>query len=807
MNAHLCDSRRRRWTRTRHPLRNKAGPTSLSVRLTCEPLEDRCTPSALHVWDGGGTTNAWNEAANWVGNVGPSGSGGERLIFPGGVAKTAVDFGSSLLSFNGLTFHAGYNLTGTGTFTLTVPSIVVTAGSTTFGSAINTWGNRLTVNVTNSAASVSILHLGTNGLTKVGPGRLSLPSGADTNGATLINAGTILTGGNLGSLAMVNPRGTLQLMDTLGTCSTPLIVNSASGVQNLGGSNILSGPILLTGQSRFAVGAGQLTITGPIDGSQGLFKTGPGTLVLTGSNSYTGQTYVITGCLQVENANGLGSILGGTTVYPTATLQVGNNVIDLTIREPLTLMGGLTSVGQTNILSNVVLNASRLTVPIRVDGNQLTLNGVLSGTCGSLTKLGGGRLLLAGMNTYTAAATRIQEGAVQALNSSAFGTSTNPVLVSEGAALELANRVHLANPLTIQGDGADSLGALRSVSSNNYWSGRITLADASSIGVDSGGNLILSGTIQEASGVVADLTKLGGGVLWLAGTNTYHGTTQVSSGWLEVQTSAALGPGMEGVVVRSLAHLGLYGTLTLNMPLFLEDRATIEAPNGSTTWNGPIILMGGEATVYTVSGTTLTVNGPLLETSGAYLYKDGPGTLILNGSCSLRRSLVVRGGTAVCNSEMVPTAVSVGGTSPSQTARLTGVGWLYGAVTINQYGTLQPGTPDGLILNTFNQVTLAAGSTYVAALGMLPGNRPSAGQLLVGYQIDLGGATLKLNVSGNIPLNTPLTIISKTSDGRVTGTFAGLDEGALFTDPISKFQFRITYRGGDGNDVQLTRVA
>lgn len=307
--------------------------------------------------------------------------------------------------------------------------------------------------------------------------------------------------------------------------------------------------------------------------------------------------------------------------------------------------------------------------------------------------------------------------------------------------------------------------------------------------------------------MVADLSKLGNGILWLAGTNTYHGTTQVSSGVLEVQTSAALGPGMEGVVVRSQAHLGLYGTLTFNLPLFLDDLAIVEAPNGSTTWNGPIILTGGEATVYTVTGTTLTVNGPLLEASSASLTKDGPGTLILNGSSSLRRSLVVRDGTAVCNSQLFPTAVSVGGTSPSQTARLTGVGWLYGAVTINQYGTLQPGTPGGGILNTFNQVTLAAGSTYVAALGMLAGNRPSAGQLLVGYQVDLGGATLTLNVSGAIPLNTPLTIINKTSAGTVTGTFAGLDEGALFTDPISKFQFRITYRGGDGNDVQLTRVA
>jgi len=55
-----------------------------------------------------------------------------------------------------------------------------------------------------------------------------------------------------------------------------------------------------------------------------------------------------------------------------------------------------------------------------------------------------------------------------------------------------------------------------------------------------------------------------------------------------------------------------------------------------------------------------------------------------------------------------------------------------------------------------------------------------------------------------------LTLIHKTSAGAIKDTFAGLAEGATFpvvVDPKTTFWFKITYKGGDGNDVVVTRLS
>ena len=77
-------------------------------------------------------------------------------------------------------------------------------------------------------------------------------------------------------------------------------------------------------------------------------------------------------------------------------------------------------------------------------------------------------------------------------------------------------------------------------------------------------------------------------------------------------------------------------------------------------------------------------------------------------------------------------------------------------------------------------------------------------QLNVTGTVNLGGATLQVN-----PLATSVgdtfTIIQNDGTDPVEGTFAGLAEGAWFT--VGTAMFTITYKGGDGNDVVLTRSA
>jgi hypothetical protein len=99
-------------------------------------------------------------------------------------------------------------------------------------------------------------------------------------------------------------------------------------------------------------------------------------------------------------------------------------------------------------------------------------------------------------------------------------------------------------------------------------------------------------------------------------------------------------------------------------------------------------------------------------------------------------------------------------------------------------------------------VVLSDSATFSATLN---GTEPdSYSYVTASGPIDLGGSTLSLSLGFMPELGGSFELI--TSDaGPILGTFAGLDEGAVFEQDGLLFQ--ITYQGGpDGNSVVLTRV-
>jgi autotransporter-associated beta strand protein len=76
-----------------------------------------------------------------------------------------------------------------------------------------------------------------------------------------------------------------------------------------------------------AVNTPALTITGPVSGTGGLHKTGPGTLVLAATNSFTGGTEVAGGTLRTMARGALSSTAGGaaTAIDATATLELAGD--------------------------------------------------------------------------------------------------------------------------------------------------------------------------------------------------------------------------------------------------------------------------------------------------------------------------------------------------------------------------------------------------------------------------------------------------------------------------------------------------
>ena len=69
----------------------------------------------------------------------------------------------------------------------------------------------------------------------------------------------------------------------------------------------------------------------------------------------------------------------------------------------------------------------------------------------------------------------------------------------------------------------------------------------------------------------------------------------------------------------------------------------------------------------------------------------------------------------------------------------------------------------------------------------------------------MGGSTLSLVLGYTPQVGDSFTLLTSNDPAGVTGTFAGLDEGATFTQDGLTFQ--ITYQAGPGgNSVVLTRL-
>ncbi|HOM18243.1 MAG TPA: autotransporter-associated beta strand repeat-containing protein, partial [Thermoguttaceae bacterium] len=331
--------------------------------------------------------------------------------------------------------------TGSGTFTLQSPTIstltingpaTLTAATTlapTSGALIFKQGISGGYNLTVAGPYLTRFEA-TNtytGTTTVTGGRLELaaPSNA-IPGSLDINAGN-----TAGLVANVQLKADNQIADgatvtvrynsllDLGPYSDTIYRLSMQGAGQIWGTGTLT-VTDLTG-STFQSGR----ILANLAGSGTLKKTTTGTLILAGNNTYTGQTQVQAGVLNIRHANALGAIGAGndTIVSSGATLELqgGINVAGEAISVvgtghtwagvnlgALRNVAGVNRIGQTLTLSgdtlirsesgnlvfdNPVSIASSTTSNLTIDGNgEVTLRGSWNLSGGVLTKQGRGTL-------------------------------------------------------------------------------------------------------------------------------------------------------------------------------------------------------------------------------------------------------------------------------------------------------------------------------------------------------------------------------------------------------------------------------
>jgi autotransporter-associated beta strand protein len=314
----------------------------------------------------------------------------------------------------------------------------------------------------------------------------------NTVGSTTYTGNLSLNGGTLKTCEVDPGGGTPGNWTSGGSCTW-----SGGTVQAIGTLNFAVPATIGAGGATIDSNGFTCTVSGLLSGNGGLTKLGTGTLTLTASNTYSGDTKISGGNIALSNANALqNSTLdynsyGGTLSFGTLTGAA---------------LGGLKG---SQALS--LTNASSAAVQLQVGGNgqSTSYSGALSGA-GSLTKAGTGTLTLTASNAFS--------GAV----------NFNGGLINAAS----LNNLGSGSALTFNGGGLQFGGIYDpSTRTMTFQSGGATL--------DTNGKIIILAN-PIGNGGAGGLTKAGSGILTLNAANTYTGDTIVSSGTLELTSAGQI---------------------------------------------------------------------------------------------------------------------------------------------------------------------------------------------------------------------------------------------------------------------------
>jgi autotransporter-associated beta strand protein len=363
-----------------------------------------------------------------------------------------------------------------------------------------------------------------------------------------------------------------------------------STATNFNLSTLNSSVLTLTAPASIAnASTNDQTISLPIAGTNGLTKTGNGTLTLSAASTYTGGTAINAGRLvALDNAQALGA--GNVSIATNATLEVNYS-------------GSLKIAGTT-----------------------------LTGT-GTLQKTGAGTLTLgqSGINGGTVnislsggALIDLQAGTLESSSAYQGNWDNNKASlnVAGGAIFQVKETQVNVDALTGSGTVEQDYGG------NGIY-----------VGVNNGSGTF-SGVIQDGAVSLA-LTKSGSGTQTLSGANTYTGSTTVSNGTLLVNGSLAAGSAVT-VASGALGGVGsIGGATTVNAGGYLAPGTngvgTLTFANNLTlnaaSTNNFVVTANGASNNVAVTGT-LTPNGSVIHIAAGTALGLGTNTLFTCGTIS-----------------------------------------------------------------------------------------------------------------------------------------------------------------------------
>jgi autotransporter-associated beta strand protein len=527
----------------------------------------------------------------------------------------------------------------TGIFTV---SGTTTVSNNTASTASATAQNS-TINVASGTLNLATTLLATKNGANTGTttGTISVTGGAVnvTAGSTFTMASNATAAGTAAGVISITGGSFTSNADIIrggGAGTTTATITLNGGLLDLVNNKIGTAASTIT----FNAQAGTLQNLNELNGGGTLAKTTAGTLILTGTNSYTGAvTIAATGIVRVQSNTGLGAISAGTSVTSGANLQLESVTVGA---EALTLNGtGTTAQGAlsgtgTSSLSGAVTLATNSSIGIAAGADTLTLSGDISGTgAATLTKVGSGTLILSGAGSNYTGLTTVSAGILRVQSANGLGTTAAGTSVTAGANLQFDSAAIGAEALTLNGTGTAAQGALSGTGTSSH-SGTVLLATNSSIGVAAGADtLTLSGNISGTG--AATLTKVGAGTLILSGAGSnYTGLTTVSAGILRVQNASALGTTAAGTSVTGGANLQLDSVALGAEALTLNGTGTTGqgalSGTGTSSASGTVLLATDSAIGVATLGDTLTLSGIISGTGASTLTKVGAGKVVLSGA-------------------------------------------------------------------------------------------------------------------------------------------------------------------------------
>jgi len=350
------------------------GTTIVNISGTTVTLSANATVSGTAAAITFGNANGLGISSNAAGNLTINGG---ALQFSGSNAGMSSTDRLFTVGLNGATLDASgsvpvsFTNTGDVGFAGTGTHALVLTGT-------NTGANLLAASIANSGANATSVN-------KSGPGTWVLSANNTYTGATTVNSGTLQLG-NGGATGSIAP-------------ASSVIVN---GGLTFNRSNTV------TQGSDFAT---------TISGSGSVVQAGAGTVVLSGSNSYSGGTTVNSGTLQVANANALGA-------------------------GDLTVNGGMAQVMQSASISAVNLASGGIVSLAAHSGSTYNVLGVSS-------------LAISGFSSSVASA----NAAPAALNADTLGATVNIAALaaagqSQSSAAQASVAIEPASPEAVPEPGA-----------------------------------------------------------------------------------------------------------------------------------------------------------------------------------------------------------------------------------------------------------------------------------------------------------------------------------------------------------------